>query len=144
MLPANARLLNNEEAALSRRGFPILFHGAWRQSVDTAQRATGALVDGGRSVGAQRELSGYIALSAESYLHVDVNLWLCQFATGSDHLGDVQAPPLPPGAIADSAAEPVAISKLSVLNQRRKVRSGELHYFDNPRFSALLLVKPVD
>lgn len=144
LLPASARLLNNEEAALGRRGFPILFHGAWRQSVDTVQRATGALVDGGRSAGALRELSGYVALSAENYLHVDVNLWLSQFAAGGDHPGDIQAPPLPPGALAEAGAEPAAISRLSVLHQRRKVRSGELHYFDHPRFGALLLVRPVE
>jgi hypothetical protein len=144
LLPANARLLNNEEAALSRRGFPILFHGAWRQPVETAQRAAAVLINGGRGAGAARELSGYVTLSAENYLHIDVNLWLSQFATSSDHLTDSPTLPVPNGTVLDPTATPVAISKLSVLRQQRKLRSGELHYFDQPRFSALVLIKPVE
>lgn len=142
-LPTSARLLNNEEAALSRRGFPILFHAAWRQPVDTATRATGVLVEGGRSAGGHRELSGYIALSAENYLHIDVNLWLSQFAASGELPADAPTLPLPNGIIADTGSESAAISKLFVLSQRRKLRSGELHYFDHPRFGALISVRPV-
>lgn len=142
LLPNTERTLNNEAAALSRRGFPILFHGAWRQPVETATRATGVLMSGGRSSGAQRELSGYVALSAENYLHIDVNLWLSQFAAAGE-IADGPQLPVPNGVIADPAAAPAAIGKLFVLTQQRKLRSGELHYFDHPRFSALVVVKPV-
>ncbi len=143
LLPNTERTLNNEEGALSRRGFPILFHGAWRQPVETATRATGVLINGGRSAGAQRELSGYVTLSAENYLHIDVNLWLSQFAAAGE-IADGPQLPVPNGVIADPAvAPPAVISKLFVLTQQRKLRSGELHYFDHPRFSALVAVKPV-
>ncbi len=144
LLPNSERSLNNEEAALSRRGFPILFHGAWRQPVETATRATGVLINGGRSAGVQRELSGYVTLSAENYLHIDVNLWLSQFAAAGE-IADGPKLPIPNGAIAeaDPAHAPAVISKLFVLTQQRKLRSGELHYFDHPRFSVLVAVKPV-
>ena len=145
LLPASARLLNNEEAALARRGYPILFHGAWRQSVDTATRATSVLVPGGRSVGNHRELEGYVTLSAESYLHLNVNLWLSQFAAPGTTTTDPIVLPAPDG-ISDSAAADATttVSKLFLLQQQRKLRSGELHYFDHPRFSALVMVKPVE
>ncbi|MET0380004.1 MAG: CsiV family protein [Spongiibacteraceae bacterium] len=144
LLPNAERRLNNEETALSRRGFPILFHGAWRQPVETATRATGVLVNGGRGAGAQRELSGYVTLSAENYLHIDVNLWLSQFTAAGDNVIDSPQLPVPNGTITDPDIAPAAISKLFVLTQQRKLRSGELHYFDHPRFSALVVVKPVD
>jgi hypothetical protein len=143
LLPSSARLLNNEEAALSRRGLPILFHGAWRQPVETAQRATGVAVSGGRGSGSARELSGYVTLSAENYLHIEVNLWLSQFATNGEHAVEGPTLPLPNGVVPNPEAAPAIISKLFVLRQQRKLRSGELHYFDQPRFSALILVKPL-
>lgn len=145
LLPATARLLNNEEVALAKRGFPILFHGAWRQSVDTATRATAVLVPGGRSVGNHRELEGYVTLSAESYLHINVNLWLSQFSVPGNTTTDPIILPTPDG-IADinTTEAPTSVSKLFVLQQQRKLRSGELHYFDHPRFSALVMVKPVE
>lgn len=142
LLPNTERTLNKEEGALSRRGFPILFHGAWRQPVETATRATGVLINGGRGAGVQRELSGYVTLSAENYLHIDVNLWLSQFAAAGE-IADGPQLPVPNGVVADPAVTPAAISKLFVLTQQRKLRSGELHYFDHPRFSALIAVKPV-
>jgi hypothetical protein len=145
LLPASARLLNNEETALARRGYPILFHGAWRQSVDTATRATSVLVPGGRSVGNHRELEGYVTLSAESYLHLNVNLWLSQFSAPGSGTTEVITLPTADGLTDTNAADaPTTISKLFLLQQQRKLRSGELHYFDHPRFSALVLVKPVE
>lgn len=153
LLPASVRNLDNEADALSKRGYPILFHGAWRQGVQSASSATSAALSGGRSAGAYHELEGYVTLSAESYLHIDVNLWLSKFVTAAE-AGATETPVLPvlPGTLTDittsntpsNAISNTVISKLYVLQQQRKIRSGELHYFDHPRFSALILVKPVE
>lgn len=145
LLPAGARNLNNEAEALSRRGHPILFHGAWRQSVVSAGSATAAAIASGRSAGAHHELEGYVMLSAENYLHLDVDLWLSKFAPATEaNSNEALTLPLLPGTLTDTAIDNTVISKLYVLQQQRRVRSGELHYFDHPRFSALVLVKPVE
>ena len=145
LLPTTARLLNNEETALAKRGYPILFHGAWRQSVDTATRATSVLVPGGRSAGNHRELEGYVTLSAESYLHLNVNLWLSQFSAPGSTATESIVLPTPDGITDGNATEAATnISKLFVLQQQRKLRSGELNYFDHPRFSALVMAKPIE
>src|SRR5690606_32016691 len=142
LLPTTARALNDEAAALSRRGFPILFQGAWRQPVDTATRATSVALAGGRSVGAHHELAGYVTLSAENYLHLYVNLWLSQFGPNPP-AGDTITLPVPGGAFEQPSDAP-AIETLFVLRQHRRLRSGELHYFDHPRFSALVTVRPIE
>ena len=149
LIPKTARVLNDEAAALARRGYPILFQGAWRQSIDTATRATSVAIAGGRSVGDRHELQGYITVSAENYLHVYVNLWFSQFGPtppSTDPIvlpranGDLAGVGIPAG---NTDAEP-SIEKLFVLQQHRRVRSGELHYFDHPRFSALVTINPVE
>lgn len=144
LLPPAVRSLENESAALARRGFPILFHGAWRQGADTAERASGVAVTGGRTAGERRELEGYVTLSAENYLHVDVNLWLSQFGATDATSPETITLPAPPGSVVNPDVAPASINKLFVLAQHRRVRSGELHYFDHPRVSALILVKPVE
>lgn len=144
LLPASARALETQAAALKRRGFPILFQGAWRQSVDTATRATSVRLAGGHTVGSRCELDGYVTLSAEGYLHLYINLWLSQFGNNIPPEGPIMLPS-PDGAFGEEPdANAPTVEKLFVLRQHRRLRSGELHYFDHPRFSALVLVKPVE
>jgi hypothetical protein len=149
LLPSDALRLGRDAAAIDRSGsMRVLFHGAWRQQPQPRDRADSVLIQGGRRVGAHHELEGYVTLALERYLHIDTDLWLSRFGAAGDVQGEGPQLPLPPVGIAppaDDAAAPAAqaIEQLSVLREQRRMRSGELHYLDHPRFGALVLVTPV-
>jgi hypothetical protein len=53
--------------------------------------------------------------------------------------------PNPPGAVAPVATDNTnyTATQTVVLQEQRRLRSGELHYFDHPRFGLIVLVTPV-
>lgn len=152
LLPNDTLRLARDAAALDRAGMRVLFHGAWRQQPQARERADSVLIQGGRRFGAHHELEGYVTLGLERYLHIDSDLWLSRFGAAGDAPIDGPQLPLPPMATAadqpqpaaEDAAGDYAIEQLAVLREQRKMRSGELHYLDHPRFGALVLVTPVE
>lgn len=100
-------------------GYRVLFHRAWRQSAtgrDTAVAyPVSSLVTGG-----SRSVEGSIRLVLERYLHLDVNL-VQMSARGAGGPGSVP---------------------VHELREKRRIRSGELHYFDHPRFGMVAKVTP--
>lgn len=140
-LSSESQLLNNEVGALkNRRNIRVLAHLAWQQPVEDAAHTTSVLVTGGKTFGNHHELEGSIALSADHFLRADVNLWLNHFTSNSI---DGVALPNIPGGITDNAASNNVAAQTMVLQELRRLRSGELHYFDHPQMGLLMLVKPV-
>lgn len=140
LLPADAFQLTREATVIEqRRDMRVLVHEAWLQPVDEPARAKNIFISGGKMFGAHHELEGTFALGAEHFLHADANLWLSRFSTNAS--GDVQTLPTPPGTIIDSTSptQPAATQTV-VLQEQRKMRSGELHYFDHPKLGMLVLV----
>lgn len=64
------------------------------------------------------ELQGTITLSRAHYLHLDTNLWFAANANGQTFFAHI--------------------------NEPRRLKSGELHYLDNPLFGVVIRVTPVD
>jgi hypothetical protein len=48
-----------------------------------------------------------------------------------------------PGTVADGGNPAYVATQTVLLQEQRRLRSGELHYFDHPKFGLLMLVKPV-
>jgi hypothetical protein len=140
--PTSLQLKREADALGQRRGMRVLAHQAWQWPSVVPAQAVAVAIGGGRQAGAHRELEGYIALSADHFLHIDTQLWLSRFGeTGADAL------PLPPvpGLITSAGpaeAESVA-SRIFLLREQRRMRSGELHYFDHSRLGLLVQVTPV-
>lgn len=149
-LPAEALRLARDAAALDRAGMRVLFHGAWRQEPLARDRADSVLIQGGRRFGAHHELEGYVTLGLERYLHIDSDLWLSRFGAVADAAAEgpqLPSPPVETGETPSAAEDPAAgyaVEQLAVLREQRRMRSGELHYLDHPRFGALVLVTPVE
>lgn len=142
-LPAAALQLKREAALLGqRKNMRVLFHGAWQQPADDAARATSVFISGGQAFGEHHELEGFVTLSAERYLHIDTNLWLSRFAPN----GGADAPALPKAPFAIQEGGQVlngyAPDQIYVLQEQRRMRSGELHYQDHPRLGTLVLITP--
>lgn len=140
-LPAASLILNREAGALAqRRGFRVLLHQAWLWPGEDPAHATAVAINGGRQVGAHHELEGYVALSADHFLHIDTQLWLSRFGAGG---GPVPTLPPVPGAVADATVENTLPSQVYLLREQRRMRSGELHYFDHARLGMLVQVTPL-
>jgi len=142
-LPAETLLLNNEAATLkNRRNMRVLAHIGWQQSMEDTAHATSVLVSGGKQVDNHHELEGSVTLSIEHFLRADINLWFNRFAAN----GTVDAVVLPnvPGMVAEGGNPAYVATQTVLLQEQRRLRSGELHYFDHPKFGLLMLVKPVN
>jgi len=172
LLPAAARRLNNEAQTLDRRSnLRVLFHGAWVQPVGGIESADPILISGGQRYGKHNELEGYVVLTAERYLHLRTDLWMTRFSTGNALDPNVPVLPMPVITVQPAVATPTTESTASeasntgsvvatpttastlpgidyianqiyVIDQERRMRSGELHYIDHPRFGMLVLVTP--
>ncbi len=155
-LPADAYRLNGRAASLARskRFHPIL-HLAWRQPVGDPKQAPAVLIDSRRN-GAddgRPAVVGTIKVSLQRYLHLDADLLF-----GSDGLDLSGPPPVAPPA-ATPAATPLAVPGNDDagtapapaaepptrfrMRQSRRLRSGELNYFDHPAFGMLVQITPV-
>ncbi|MEX0731121.1 MAG: CsiV family protein [Aquisalimonadaceae bacterium] len=150
----SARRIQNSDA------FEILLHTAWRQPgmpggeapavhlpLDSEPPTVEELESEVESAPAEAEtpeqvltpaaplpegLSGYVRLVRERFLHFEVDLRLK--AEESDDASDEAMRGIIP-LFADEA-HPVVVMK-----ERRRMRSGELHYLDSPRLGVLVQVR---
>jgi Protein of unknown function (DUF2803). len=160
-LPAQQRNLKNTRDALARR-YRILFHETWLQPMEPVEKATPLILHGGNRYGDHFELQGTLTLGVSRFLHVQTDLWLSEFTTNSyqESPYGVQLPLEPqeqaevaPSETLDSetpelyeyeeVTEPTyLVNQVITLQQKRRMRSGELHYLDHPRLAALIKITP--
>lgn len=173
LLQPVATRLDNKVAAIRRaRGQQVLFHKAWRQVLQNKRNSPAVVINGGSPVGDHHQLEGSVTISVARYLHLSTNLWLSEFGAQQPSVADTTtsrgiALPRPPVAEQNMSDEPMGLSgqsaqaltvdairseprppltasRVAVLQQERRMRSGELHYLDHPRFGILIEVRPVE
>ena len=140
-LPEDERELGELYRRLANAdGYQPLLHVAWQQpgyEPDASQP-----LDLARLAELPGRLRGEARLYRSRFLHLvlDLELWS---APGGDRL----APPAPRRPLYGVAEpEPLAALEPDVyrLSERRKLRSGELHYYDHSRYGVLAKVTPVE
>lgn len=137
-LPAEMRMLNNEATTIkNRRGMRVLTHIAWLQPGETAS----VLVVGGKQFGNHYELEGSFTLEVENFLKAELNVWFNRFPTNA--VGDTVVLPNIPGTVIDPASTTYSAAQTIQLQEQRRMRNAELHYFDHPKFGLLVMVKPL-
>lgn len=127
--------------------YRTLFYGRWQQPIPANQTTLPIYLQGGNAISASAplaapqpmtsdvpdasdntaatestsvslpELQGTLTLSRAHYLHLDTNLWFAASAGGQPFFTHIDAP--------------------------RRLKSGELHYLDNPLFGLLIRLTPV-
>jgi hypothetical protein len=106
-------------------GYAVLFHRAWRQLPYDRENAVDYPVhtfsDNGRD-----SIEGTVTLIRERYLHLDMDLLLMSAGSSA------------PVQYSDGPGSVPAYR----LSEKRRIRSGELHYFDHPRFGVIARVTP--
>ena len=99
------------------RGYRVLFHRAWRQLAYDREHGVPypvrTLSDPGND-----NVEGFVKLLRERFLHLDIDLFL-----------------RPDPAMSED-------QRVYHLQETRRVRSGEVHYFDHPKFGVIARVTP--
>ncbi len=122
-LAREAWTLDDIAAALQRSGgYEVLVHAAWRQAgLDRSLARPWQVPDGIQRAG--YELHGTIRLVRERYLHLDLDLELTR--------PQAEVVPGPGMALPDT---------VYALRETRRVRRGDLQYFDHPLFGVIARV----
>lgn len=158
-LMAQRRMLEADD------NYRLLFHAAWNQPVPGRDEVVPIRIDAGERYGRHAELQGYISLYVERYLHFSADLYLIDYQR-SDNPFDIiegrgwQPNSEPLGTIGSLSLtgdplmarqpsmqqnEAFFVSKQAAsLQERRRMRSRTLHYFDSPAFGILLLITPIE
>jgi hypothetical protein len=145
LLAANERLLNPHAATVSKGGYTLLYHQAWRQMI--YGRKTHIAISGGKTFNGHQELEGSIALSVGQYLRIQTNLWLTHFAPAGTNLTETwpELPSLPNTASNESEKnQGYLIKRIVKLSQERNMRSNEIHYIDHPLLGIIVKIVPVE
>ena len=118
-LPPTQLGLTREKNAIARAaGLHLVWHGAWIQPVPDRDRDPNLpmLLQVGEQLGDVYQVEGFVGVTRGRFLHFDVGLWLHDPVTG--------------GYVS--------------LEESRRLRSGELNYFDHPRLGMLVRIDPLE
>lgn len=107
--------LSNVAARMDRGGFRLLWHQAWIQPASSGAGQDLPLLAALGQGQADPGISGSVTLTAGRFLHLGLDLEL-RSAQGLE----------------------------AELRQRRRIRFGEEHYFDDPRIGVIAVVSPVE
>ncbi len=105
------------------RDYEVLYHRAWRQLAYDRRNSVAYPVETEIESGKRNSVQGGVRLIRERFLHLDVNLFLMATRGQTSAMADSRIP-------------------LFELNEKRRIRSGELHYFDHPRFGMIARITP--
>jgi hypothetical protein len=159
--------LTNQVAALTRgTRYELLYHQVWNQPVPSRSDVIPIKIEGGQKFGRQYELQGYISLYVERYLHLSTDLHLIEYQISNDPFSVIEdkgfqfnasnlqndfdqssllmndASPFS-NQINQQTNEFYISVKDAQLKERRRMRSREIHYLDNPEFGMLVLITPL-
>lgn len=115
------RLTDTFARMRNSRDYKPLVHAAWRQPVYGEIDATTLALE--RVAGTPSNLGASASIYVERFLHLTLDLELAKPITQAADL---------PGSL------------IYRLEEKRKMRSGETHFFDHPRFGAVALISKPD
>lgn len=161
--------LNRQATAISRSGdYKLLLHQAWNMHLGSAARSLDIILEGGDYYSNQPELIGTLNLSVARYLHLTTDLNLNfftnqKFLNASDELvnasfaekaADSTKTAQQEGLLDNLAQLPkdladtllpdkYVITSTARMQQKRRMRSAELHFLDSPYLGLLIRIDRV-
>ncbi|RLT93459.1 CsiV family protein [Ketobacter sp.] len=139
--------------------YEIMTTASWNQPALDGNQAIPILIQAGNEYAGYYELEGSITLVVSRYLHLKTDLWLSEYIQKVEMVapwwetsstvtggGDLDSPSYQEVDFSSNAYNETITRYESVrtvvLNESRRMRSGELHYLDNPMFGVLVKVVP--
>lgn len=98
-------------------GYRVVSHQSWQQAVGNRNRAQAVAIESDR-------VKGQVRFHIATYLHANLDLWL------QDGVRSVESDSF------HTLSQPRLV-------ELRRIRSRQVHYFDHPRFGAILQLIPV-
>ena len=166
---AAEREFRGKAAYMQRMGnYRTLFHQTWLQPMRDENRALPIVLDRSGDSREWPRLQGSVKIYLSRYLHIETDLWLN--TTGNYLPGQWTMPPAPLGpssliliepeltlpepfeesqeteplAETSTALEPVYPWRHAVrFNEKRRMRSNEVHYLDHPMLGVVVKLTPV-
>ncbi len=147
------------------RNYQVLVHRGWIQPAYSSDTAAPVRVTGGTAIEIQarkpdrtdlpfyqqdpleeiieapsylNQLEGFITLMVNRYIHLEINLTLREYEQESASVEVIEIEPEETGLVDELGAR---MYHYQLLHQRR-VRTGEIHYFDHPKFGVIAQVNP--
>lgn len=171
-LDPSAHELNSRRLQRSK-GRRVLFHASWYQPLRSREDTEPLLIEGTLHQGEYPALQGSIRLYVSRYVHLETNLWLNTTGEYLPEGWKMPNPPLAPEPFAvddsffqvqlpaDWLYRPYLANPVNniygqrtlpeyrwrhavALQQKRRMRSGELHYIDHPLLGMLIKVTPYE
>lgn len=127
--PQEVQLVREATALENSKDYRLLFHEAWRMRLVSEANSIPLLIEGGDYYAAMPELQGKLKLSVARYLHLETDLFLNSFE--------------PLAAVSEDSrvAEGNYLVKSSAgMHQRRRMKSGDLHFIDSPYLGLLIKI----
>jgi hypothetical protein len=127
-LPQSVHRLNAQFANLRRSAnYRPLAYYAWRQPVMSRGQAVAVQLPASEPGADGAYVDGSASVAVGRYLHLHLDLQLHEAGAENRSYGTTPA---------------VSGAREYRLNEKRRMRSKELHYFDNPRLGVLALITP--
>lgn len=114
---SNKNLTDIAQRLRNSAGYRVISHETWQQAVGNRNRAQAVAIEADR-------VKGQVRFHIATYLHANLDLWLQEGnrSVDSDSFQTFHQPRL---------------------LELRRIRSRQVHYFDHPRFGAILQLIPV-
>lgn len=114
---SNKNLTDIAQRLRNSAGYRVISHETWQQAVGSRNRAQSVAIEADR-------VKGQVRFHIATYLHANLDLWLQEGnrSMESDSFHTFHQPRL---------------------LELRRIRSRQVHYFDHPRFGAILQLIPV-
>ena len=126
----------------NRKQYQVVAHVAWIQPGYAEDQAIAFPL--AELAGAASGLQGDITLYLSRYLHMQFNLIISEPGGAPGQESTAAYDRLLSLPISAAADQPPAPSPVYRMDEKRRMRSGELHYIDHPYFGALTRVSKVD
>lgn len=151
-----------EAAALTRHGVGrTVVHGAWLQPVPERGSPQPILIQSDEAIADRWRIEGTLAITLGRFLHVAAELWYQPDHSSTQGAAGAQRSAAAGGwfQLTDDTSQDTAVLAgipfdfddavdpelpYQVLSERRRMRSGELHYLDHPSFGVLIRVTPLE
>jgi hypothetical protein len=138
---------------IESRSYEMLYKASWRQPFVSQQEAPTVYISGGDTQAAdQRELEGTLRFHKGRYLHVDAHLTLGKYEANFQEIRPAEPDALSAAGITTNEyasndtpliTPNVVALEMFELKESRRMRSGELHYLDHPKFGMLIQINRI-
>lgn len=169
---SDLKLTKSYNAMIRSKNYSVLEFAGWKQPLIKEQPGIPLIITSGQKYGQHHELEGQLTFRKNRYLHLHAELYMADYTQGSSinlqnwlleedntavHIAQLHKPDnnkenselsesmvLSQAAPKQGTTATYIASNMAHMNETRRMRSGEIHYLDHPKFGLLVTIEPTD